>query len=48
MIALFDDRQISEEEVSHIIQSGEYSQFVIVTTQLQFNNVFTSLIRKED
>ena len=48
MIALFDDRQISADEVRKHIRSGEYSPFVIVTTQTQFNNVFASLINKEE
>lgn len=46
-VALFDDRQISAEEVTRRIKAGEPSSRIIVCTQKQFNNVFASLINKE-
>lgn len=48
MIALFDDRKISAKEVEDLLQAGENSPFVIVCTREQFQNVFASLINKED
>lgn len=46
-IAMFDDRQISAEDVRKHIRSGEYSPFIIICTTTQFSNVFASLINKE-
>ena len=47
-VAIFDDRKITGEEVTKLIKSGESSPFVIVATETQVNNVFGSLINKEE
>lgn len=43
-VALFDDRDISEEEVNKLIRGGdEYYPHVVFMTKKQYNNVFRSL-----
>lgn len=44
MIALFDNSQINEDEVRHIIESGEHSDKVICVYKSQFQNVFKSML----
>lgn len=43
-VALFDDRDISEEEVNKLIRAGdEYHPHVVFITKTQYDNVFRSL-----
>ena len=43
-VALFDDRDISEEEVNKLIREGdEYHPYVVFMTKKQYENVFRSL-----
>lgn len=43
-VALFDDRDISEEEVNRLIREGdEYHPHVAFMTKKQYDNVFRSL-----
>lgn len=43
-VALFDDRDISEEEVNKLIREGdEYHPRVVFITKTQYDNVFRSL-----
>ena len=43
-VALFDDRDISEEEVNKLIREGdEYHPHVISMIKKQYDNVFRSL-----
>lgn len=43
-VALFDDRDISEEKVNKLIRKGdEYDPHVVFITKTQYNNVFRSL-----
>ena len=43
-VALFDDRDITEEEVKRLIrQEDEKHPYVVFITKTQYNNVFRSL-----
>ena len=43
-VALFDDRDISEEEVNKLIREGdEYYPHVVFMTKKQYDDVFRSL-----
>lgn len=39
-VAIFDDRQISQEEALRLIHAGTYSPYVVVISKEQARNVF--------
>lgn len=39
-VAIFDDRQISQEDALRSIRAGEYSPYVVVMSKDQARNVF--------
>ena len=39
-VAIFDDRQISQEEALRLIRAGEYSPYIVVISKDQARNVF--------
>ena len=41
-VILFNDENISEEEVMEIIRSGEFSSKIIIISKSQYENVFKS------
>lgn len=48
MTALFDDRDLTTDEVPTIIREGVYDSRIITTTRNQFETVFRSLLNKEE
>lgn len=48
MTALFDDRDLTTDEVPAIIREGVYDSRIITMTRNQFETVFRSLLNKEE
>ena len=48
MTALFDDRDLTTDEVPAIIREGVYDSRIITMTRNQFKTVFRSLLNKEE
>ena len=48
MTALFDDRDLTTDEVPAIIREGVYDSRIITMTRNQFETVFKSLLNKEE
>lgn len=46
MVAIFDDRNISEDEVNRHILSEEYSPAVIICTNDQFEKGFSKVFKE--
>lgn len=48
MVALFDERDFSEDEVLRLVNShqAENNENIVIITQHQFNTVFRSLLQK--
>lgn len=46
MVALFDDRDLTEEEARRLISADEYSSNLIVMTKTQYETVFRSLMER--
>ena len=48
MTALFDERDLTSDEVPAIIREGVYDSRIITMTRNQFETVFRSLLNKEE
>ena len=48
MTALFDERDLTTDEVPAIIREGVYDSRIITMTRNQFETVFRSLLNKEE
>ena len=46
MVAIFDDRNISEDKVNRQILAGEESPAVIICTNEQFEKVFSKVFKE--
>lgn len=46
-VALFDDRDLAEDEALKLIRTEAYDKRLVVMTQAQFETVFRSLIKPD-